>query len=110
MGEHVAVLYEASRRALETREEPNQQWYPKQIDIELQIYTETFINVSEENGGSIGEWKAISDEIHLERLSTDCWPCLNWVSTDYQLSNVVNSDIKLQQWKMEKHGVTVTPY
>ena len=43
MGEHVAVLYEANQRALETREKPNRQWYPKQSDIELQIYTEMFI-------------------------------------------------------------------
>ena len=28
-------------------EKPNRQWYPKQSDIELQIYTQTFINLSE---------------------------------------------------------------
>ena len=47
------MLYEANRRALGTREKPNRQRYPKQSDIELQIHTETFINLCEENRGKI---------------------------------------------------------
>ena len=51
MGEHVAVRgaitlwNEANRRAPGTREKQNRQWCPKQSDIELQIYTEMFINL-----------------------------------------------------------------
>ena len=49
---------------------------------------------------SIGERKAISAEIHLERLSTDYPPCLDRVSTDYRPSvdryvDRVSSDYRL---------------
>ena len=60
---------------------PITDWY---IGQESTNYRRSVREKSAKCRWSIGVRKAISAEIHLERLSTDYQPCLDRVSTDYR--------------------------